>query len=164
MIHRIALIALLITCFGGTLPVKPTCGCKSAAPNATTRWGGNEWIAYRQTGVFKSIRGQVVMPLAELNNDILVEVFDQPDYLICEWQDRNPNNCTTTPPANQRRIAACATGKDGQFCFTNLPPGNYELRISKNGEWSPTHVYVSVDPTNRKSTAKPIEVTLKIGN
>ena len=101
------------------------------------------------------------MPLAELNDNVLVEVFDQPDYLICEWRDKNPNNCTTTPPDSQRRIAACVTGKDGAFCFSKLHAGKYELRVSKGAEWSPTHVLVTVDPG--RGTSKPIKVHLNLG-
>ena len=118
-------------------------------------------MAYPEEGVFKTIHGKLDIPLAEFNDDVLVEVFDQPDYLICEWLEKNPNNCTTTPPDKQRRIAACVTRKDGTFCFSNLPPGKYELRLSKGAEWSPTHVLVKVDP--QRGSSKPIEVRLNLG-
>lgn len=103
------------------------------------------------------------MPLKELHDDLLVELFDQPDYLLCEWKPNNPDRCTTKPPDDQRRLAACRTGKDGKFCFDNLPAGTYELRISKSKDWSPTHVYVVVDPKDPKSTNTPIEASLNIG-
>ena len=160
--REVLLMVAIATSFGLSAAVtKPGCECKSVGSSAVTRSGGNEWVAYRQKGVFKTIRGQLDMPLPELNDDVLVEVFDQPDYLVCEWRDKNPNNCTTTPPDNQRRIAACVTGKDGTFCFSNLPAGKYEVRLSKGIEWSPTHVLVQVDPKGGSST--PIEVRLNLG-
>lgn len=161
MKQAVFLIVVVIMSSGSVASQKPSCTCKMVGSDAITRSGGNEWVAYRQTGILKLIRGNVAMPLAELSDNVLVEVFDQPDYLICEWRDKNPNNCTTTPPANQRRIAACVTGKDGAFCFSNLPAGKYELRVSKGAEWSPTHVLVTVNPG--RGTSKPIEVHLNLG-
>lgn len=139
------------------------CDCRAVASNETTRVGGNEWVVYREPGVKRRIQGVVSMPLKELHEDLLVELFDKPDYLLCEWKPDNPDRCTTRPPDDQRRLAACRTGKDGKFCFDNLPAGTYELRISKSQEWSPTHVYVVVDPKDPKSTNTPIEVSLNIG-
>jgi len=104
------------------------------------------------------------MPLHELQEDLLVEVFDNPDYLLCEWKPHNPNRCTMKPSGDQRRLAACRTGKNGEFCFDNIPAGSYELRVSKSQEWSPTHVYLTIDPQDPKSTNKPLEVSLQIGN
>lgn len=155
------LLVVVILAFGSVASQKPRCHCKSVDPDELTRSGGNEWVAYQQPGIFKSIRGNVAMPLRELNENVLVEVFDQPHYLICEWRDRNPNNCTTSPPDSQRRIAACVTGSDGTFCFPSLPAGQYELRVSKGAEWSPTHVLVTVDPN--RGTSKLIEVRLNLG-
>ena len=145
-------------------PIKDKkCDCRAAAANETTRAGGNEWVVQQEPGVRRRIQGVVSMPLPELQEDLLVEVFDKPDYLLCEWKANNPNRCTTKPSDDQRRLAACRTGKDGKFCFDDLPAGTYELRISKNQEWSPTHIYVVVDPKNPKSTNTPIEVSLNIG-
>jgi hypothetical protein len=163
MLKRILPIALVTLCGGFTLPASKSCECKPAERDATTRFGGNEWVAYKEPGVFKSIHGKLDLPLPELRANVLVEVFDQPDYLLCEWLDKNPNNCTNDPPENQRRIAACVTAKDGKFCFPNLPAGKYELRVSKDAGWSPTHVHVVVNPRRKDASSKGIEVRLNLG-
>lgn len=140
------------------------CDCRTAADNETTRLGGNELVLYKQPGVLRSIEGTVRMPTPDLQEDLLVEVFDKADYLLCDWQPHNPNRCTTTPSGAQRRLAACRTGKDGKFCFDDIPAGSYELRVSKDQGWNPTHVYLVVDPKDSKSTNKPIVVSLSVGN
>ena len=140
------------------------CDCRAAASSETTRVGGNEWVVYREPAVHRRVQGVVRMPLDELQEDVLVEVFDNPDYLLCDWKPHNPNRCTMKPSGDQRRLAACRTGKNGEFCFDNLPAGSYELRVSKDQGWSPTHVYLAIDPKDSKSTNKPIEVPLQIGN
>lgn len=140
------------------------CDCRSVESTETTRAGGNEWVAYKDPSVYRKMAGKVRMPLPELQEDVLVEIFDNPDYLLCEWTPGNPNNCTMNASGGQRRLAACKTGKDGKFCFNDLPAGNYELRVSKDKGWSPTHVYIRIDPQDPNSTKKkPIEVSLKIG-
>ena len=159
MIGAAILIAISIAGFGLMSPVS-RCTCTAVDSNVTTRWGGNEFIVLKQAHAVKALIGTVGIPLSELSDDVLVEVFDQPDYLICEWLNKNPNNCTTTPPENQRRIAACTTGKDGRFCFENLPAGKYELRASKGQSWNPTHIYVVVAPSGTK---KSIEVPMHVG-
>ena len=146
----------------GPVSVKK-CDCRAVAPGETTRMGGNEWVVYKEPGVHRRVQGFVRMPTSEAQDDLLVEVFDNPEYLLCEWKANNPNHCTTTPPDNQRRLAACRTGKDGKFCFDNIPAGAYEIRISKDQGWSPTHVYLVVDPKASKSITEPIEVSLRIG-
>ena len=152
-------MAISVIAFG-LVPDGRDCGCHAVDSNVTTRLGGNEFVVLKQSAPLKILKGNVTMPLPELNDDVLVEVFDQPDYLICEWRDGNPNKCTSTPPETQRRIAACITGKDGRFCFAKLPAGKYELRVSKGPSWSPTHYHVSVAPNG---TTKPLEVPVHIG-
>jgi hypothetical protein len=141
----------------------PLCDCTRVTSKETTRLGGNEWIAYKEKGEYRRISGVVQMRLPELRENILVEIFDRPNYLLCNWRPGNPNKCSTNPPEHQRRIAACRTGKDGRFCFGYLPVGTYELRVSKDQGWSPTHVYVVVDPNSRKSAKRGLQVSLNIG-
>ena len=160
---KVLATALVLTTLALLVPGKPGCKCVQTAPDDTTRWGGNEWVAYKEDGVYRKIQGKVEMPLPELEEDVLVEVFDHPDYLICEWEDKNPNNCTTTPPKEQRRVAACKTEKGGEFCFNDIPAGRYELRVSKGSGWSPTHVHVTVDPNNAKPLKEKIMVKLNLG-
>src|SRR5262249_7278489 len=137
-----------------------TCNCSPATPRETTRWGGNERVIAQEVKPRKAIYGKVSFPSEE---ELLVEVFDKPDYLLCRYLPDNPNNCTTTPPADKRRLAACKTGKDGKFCFKNIPPGNYELRVSKDPGWNPIHVYLTVAAGNTKAEKGPLGVRLTLG-
>ena len=150
---------------GFTLPNKLKCGCKQATSEETTRWGGNHWITGRPRGIYQAINGKVVLWVdGKKMDEALVEVFDHPDYLLCEWEEFNPHKCTTKPPPEQRRIAACKTGKDGKFCFSDIAPGSYELRVSKDGQWNVVHLYVVVDPNDARSTNEEIIVEMTVGD
>jgi len=93
----------------------------------------------------------------ETISDVLVEVFDKPDHLLLPY----PQNVEQQKP--QRRIAACMVSNDGQFCFTNIPPGKYEVRFSKNGGWNHTSLVVSVGPRGRNATKHNLEITMQVG-
>jgi hypothetical protein len=142
-------------------------GCKCAsATGETTRWGGNEIIVVKPGGTYGFISGKVRMMIAEEPmEDALVEVFDKPDYLLCDWTPEagNPNKCSTDPPADQRRIAACVTGKDGKFCFDNIPSGKYELRVSKATDWDVSRCVIVVRPESRFSKRGGIIVDMHLG-
>jgi hypothetical protein len=138
------------------------CNCEPATEK--TRPGANEWVIYKEPLVHKKAEGVVELPTPDLKQDLLVEIFDRPDYLMCEWRANNPNKCSTIPPQDQRRLGACKTGKDGKFCFDNIPAGNYELRISKGQSWSITHVYLVIDPKDSKSSSTSIRVSMRPGN
>lgn len=99
----------------------------------------------------------------EKMDDALVEIFDKPDYLLCEWRPGNPNRCTADAPAGQRRVAACKTGKDGRFCFSDIPAGSYEVRVSKGSGWNVAKVYVVVEPKGRGSKSGGIVVEMEVG-
>ena len=157
------LLGLLLTAFV-PVPVMTQIKCRSAkATNETTRWGGNHWNAKKDEIVYKSLIGSVKMWVDDSPFDnVLVEVFDQPDYLFCERLPNNPNGCSTKPPANQRRIASCLTGKDGKFGFAGLSSGEYELRISAGVAWNVEHIYVRVDP--KKGKTKRIQIGMRVGD
>ena len=137
--------------------------CNCQATTESTRTGANEWVVYREPIVHKKAEGIVELPSPDLQQDLLVEILGQPDYLNCEWRANNPNRCSTAPPVTQRRLAACKTGKDGKFCFDNIPAGSYELRISKDQSWSITHVYLVIDAKDSRASSIPIRVSLKPG-
>lgn len=144
---------------------KGSCKCFPVTSEEVTQWGGNHWIVLKQAGTYKSLRGTVMMWFdGEPMDDALVEIFDKPDYLLCEWKPNSPNCCTTNPPAEQHRVAVCRTGKDGRFCFTKIPTGKYELRVSKDKEWNVVHAYVVIDPNSRVSRNKGIVVKMDIGD
>jgi hypothetical protein len=54
----------------------------------------------------------------------LVEVYDKPEGLLLCWKEREAIK------SKQRKIAACVTGNDGEFCFDKIPADKYELRCS----------------------------------
>jgi len=85
--------------------------------------------------------------------DALVEVFDNPDYLLDE--------ATMAHPPKQKRLRACITGTDGKFCMRNLPSGKYELRASVNAGIDVTHIYVVVD--RKHGSTDPMVVRLQVG-
>jgi hypothetical protein len=58
----------------------------------------------------------------------LVEVFTDPDVLLLR---SNPG--VEARRAKQRRVAACFTNEEGEFCLAELPAGRYELRCSSKG-------------------------------
>lgn len=138
-------------------------GCRCSRSDESTRRGGNEWVVIAQRRAYREMSGKVASPDGGGMGGALVEVFDRPEYLLCEWEPGKPNDCTTEPPAKQRRLAACVTGDDGRFCFENLAPGRYELRVSYGSGWNVTHVYVVVDPKGRASSSRYITVGLTLG-
>lgn len=137
--------------------------CEQAKPDQTTKWGGNHWITKKETTVYRSLEGLVTMwvdgPSME---SALVEVFDQPAYLLCDFLPNNPNGCTTQPPVTQRRVAACLTRKSGKFKFPGLPAGAYELRVSRGSEWNVVHMYLRVNP--KKGSGRSIKIGMTVGD
>ncbi len=102
-------------------------------------------------GRYREMTGVVNSSIPEAG--VLVEVFDNPGYLLDE--SRRGSH------PEQKRLRACVTGDDGSFCFRNLPSGKYELRASVSAGWDVTHVYIIID---RKSGSKEsIDVWLHIG-
>jgi hypothetical protein len=87
---------------------------------------------------------------------VLVEVYDKPEGLLLGWKEREARK------NKQRKIAACLTSNDGEFCFDKIPSGKYELRCSKPAEWNCTSVYVIVDSKQRISSTSQILVPLHI--
>lgn len=130
------------------------CNCDPAPPEAKTSWG-HENVIIKKHEVFKSLRGKVValvngQPLA----GVLVEVYDQPEGLLKDWREREAIK------AIQRRLAACVTGADGEFCFPEIPAGEYELRCSKPHGWDSTSAYVVVAPRRAHSTNHKVAVPM----
>jgi len=85
------------------------CTCKPATDQEQTRWG-NEHVLIDGVIRLNAVRGRVLDQNASPMLQALVEVF--------------------TRGTRPRRIAACFTDSDGEFCLTQLPAGRYELRCS----------------------------------
>src|SRR5262249_42143104 len=132
------------------------CKCSQPLPSDKTHWG-QENVIIKEDRVFKALHGKIVSfadnePLRR----VLVEVYDHPEGLLLGWKDREAGK------AKQRRIAACITGEDGEFCFSNIPPGQYELCCSKPSEWNCTSVYVVVAPEKSGSVRSEIVILMHL--
>jgi protocatechuate 3,4-dioxygenase beta subunit len=117
------------------------CSCRKAGDKETTRWG---WmVRTMEGGSVKALKGRVTNALEDPLDGALVEVFDHPEVWLAEDSYNNRNK--------QKRLAACVVGKNGEFCFSKLPPGKYELRASGPRGYNPMHVILTLAPQNRQS-------------
>lgn len=148
-------LALFIT-LNNPVIEKHNCECKQASANELTRTGGNEQVTIIERKVFKIIHG-TIETYSNSQIETLIEVFDNPEHLRLNY----PESVTQRKP--QKRIAACKSGKDGSFCFDEIPPGKYELRLSIGPEWNVTSVYIVVNPRNKNSTGEKLSVPMKLG-
>jgi hypothetical protein len=137
-----------------TAPVNPDeCACRRPEKGDTTRRGGNMLVVQISKGKYRQLSGMVNLQGNGPRGGVLVEVFDNPGYLL--------DQSTVATRPDQKRLKACVTGADGRFCFRNLPSGEYELRASLDQGMDVTHVYVIVDRTG--GSRKPIDVRLQVG-
>jgi hypothetical protein len=107
----------LVTCGLLFVPgVLGDCKCQRPGQTDTTRWGGNEVIVVVDEKSHRELRGKVVAPYDQLLENAFVEIFDKPEYLLAPGDNSRGNS-------EQKRLAVCRTGRDGKFCFRNLPSG-----------------------------------------
>mgnify|MGYP000432145361 CR=1 FL=1 len=150
------LIILFIFSSLANLSQKEDCKCSLPSSDIKTHWG-QENVIIKRPESFRFLHGKVTKSGDEKPLEgVLVEVYDKPEGLLLGWKEREANK------PNQRKIAACITGNDGEFCFDKIPPGKYELRCSKPTDWNCTSVYVVVAPTRHKSLASKIIVPMQI--
>lgn len=129
------------------------CNC-TIANNETTFWG-DELIVSTKGDKVKVIRGIVLDPLGnEPMNDVLVEVFDNPNVA-------NMNVTIEERKKLQNRIVACKTTTSGEFCFDNIPKGKYEVRFSKR-DFKTLSVITLVN-SKYKSTKQGIKIMMSVG-
>jgi len=114
-------------------------------------------IVVTETEKYRQLAGVVRDMNGELVSDVLVEVYDKPEYLLLQYPESEEKK------EEQHQIAACVVGAGGKFCFRDLPPGNYELRVSKAGGWNHTHVYVVIAAGKQKASKRNLEITLYPG-
>ncbi len=109
---KLFIIVFMLGFFGNVLSLKD---CKCTKPHHTvmTRSGANEEIVQVERENYKVLRGVVEDANGEPMPDVLVEVLDNPEYLLLGY----PENVRQKRP--QHRVAACITGSDGRFCFSN---------------------------------------------
>lgn len=113
------------------------CKCRPPENGETTHWGGNQSIVLMEKRSYRELEGIVQSYDGKPIEHALVEVFDNPEYLL----EHGPIASRPT----QKRVRVCRTAADGKFCFTELPSGEYELRSSLDIGWNVTHVYVVID-------------------
>jgi protocatechuate 3,4-dioxygenase beta subunit len=155
--NRIRIALLLLAVLSLSFSKTEKCGCLPASPNDTTSWGQQN-VIIKNDGVVQSLRGIVVGGNRRPLGGVLVEVYDKPEGLLMDWKEREARK------PNQRRVVACVTAADGEFCFSKIPPGKYELRCSKPVEWDSTSAYVIVAPKTWRSTSSKIVVPLQMSH
>ena len=120
------------------------CQCKKVPDDVTTHQG-HESVLLADEEKVSVLRGEVVDPSEASLPETLVEVFGDPDVLLL------PNNPDIeSRKEKRRRVAACRTGEDGKFCFSDLRGGRYELRFSREG-FNTVSVVVSVNAHHQAS-------------
>jgi hypothetical protein len=127
------------------------CQCTPTSTEKTT-WGGNTNAVMQEPKPMRSIHGIVEDQVDKPLTGVLVEVYDHPEIVL-----QNPSS----DRAGQRRIAACITNETGLFSL-DVPPGHYELRLSKSSEWNVTSIPVRVTKS-APSSKKDIVVRLLLG-
>jgi len=134
------------------------CKCVQANPLETTHYGGNEAVVVQEGGTYSLMRGVILDPRGSVIKNVLVEVFDHPEWLLLPYPQLKEAQL------RQRRIAACKTGDKGQFHFSGLRDGKYELRASiEGGGWDVTHVYVVIAHSSRKGSKRKLSVEMHLG-
>jgi hypothetical protein len=148
---RSALVTLKIIGFVlcGLMPA--LCQCTPADAAQMTRWGNNPKFA-KEAKPMKALNGTVLEPSGHPLERTLVEVFDHPEMVS---PDASPHS------TGQSRLRACMTGNDGRVSF-DLPDGRYELRFSKQGDWSATSVLVKIRKKSWHKKELTVYLTLSI--
>jgi len=121
---------------GGAVPAN----CQCRPTSAQTRWGVHEVVVMKQPKPPKSIHGTVADQTGKPLDDVLVEVYDS---------------------ASNNRITGCITDETGVFAL-NVPPGHYELRLSKSSEWDTVTMPVRVQKSAADSK-KGLVLWLQLG-
>ena len=151
---KVGAIALATSLLAPMSSMPVDCTCHKPAKGDKTRYGGNMMIVVPVEKTYRELHGTVQMNDDQVLENALVEIFDNPDYLL----NSNPN---AVKQPRQTRLAACVTGPDGKFCFRHLPTGKYELRSSIRNGWNVTHVIVAVN--KRSGENEEIVVKMSLG-
>ncbi|HEX6187839.1 MAG TPA: carboxypeptidase-like regulatory domain-containing protein [Pyrinomonadaceae bacterium] len=152
---------LLLLFLASAFYQKNTCTCIKPAAEEATYWSSGE-VTMNDDKVYKTVHGVIQYPDGKPMPDALVEIYNKPENVLRSWKGLKQK------PIRQKRIAACKTGTDGKFCFTNIPSGKYELRTSKSSEmccaWNPVRAYLVLDPRKRNSTSEGLEIALQLSH
>lgn len=135
---RIHLLRAAVIPLAALICVPAFCQCKPSVDK--TYWGGNTNVVFHKSQAQTDLHGLVTDELQKPLKGVLVEVYDHPEIML-----QNPSRNRT----GQVRLAACVTDGTGNFML-DVPPGHYELRLSKSMDWNVT----SVDVTVKKSAVR----------
>jgi len=114
-------------------------------------WGHDHVVVDMSSKPIKNIRGMVRALVNQPVDDTLVEILQLgPTVSPAE---------TSNDARVRRRLASCLTGHSGEFGF-DLPPGRYELLLSKP-DWNSTSVIVVV---SAKGMRRKVVVPLKLAD
>ena len=109
----------------------------------------------------RRIQGRVFYPNGEiLREEAIVEVFV--NHL--ETNDEDLSYAEVSEITSQSKVVACTVDRDGRFCITNLPAGNYLLRIGTRNEpsFSAVNVLVTLVPYSRRSSGRMLRIRLPL--
>ena len=151
---KILVVLLTLVCSGIPLQPRCCCTCELVANDVTTHGG---WIREVLEGehVVSQIRGRTLLNGDIPEEGVLVEVFDNPDVAL--------NQSSGKKKRTQKRVAACITKQEGEFCFRGIHPGKYELRSSKR-ERNTTSVIVVLVREGKRNQNQLIEVPISVSN
>jgi len=153
------IISTVLLVLSPVVHVGKDCSCSPATTTEATHWVGNLQMVFRERKPYRQLRGTIVRPDGKPLPRALVEVFTNPEYLFDE------RVLSKRDAPKQRRVAACVTGADGEFCFSGLPAGRYEIRSSSEDTrtgWNVSQVYVILNPKSRRKQPLTIQMTLGI--
>lgn len=148
-----AILPLILLTSLSAYPQKQSCKCRPPQPPPSYDDNSDkEYIYKRMYGQVSSL-GSKPEPIENMT----IEVYDHPDPA---------GSSSNISRATQRLIAFCKTDKNGMFCFSGIPPGKYEIRISdreyrKAGPWADVTLLVTLDPRKRRSTNRLIKTFLQ---
>lgn len=131
------------------------CKCSRLDKGETTHWGGNQMVVVVEEKNHRKMQRTIEMYDSRPVKNALVEIFDHPEYLLGQ------SSSSMRDHPEQKRLAACRTRADGNFCFRDLPSGKYELRSSISSGWDVTHVYVVLD--SKAGQNKSLVVLMEVG-
>ena len=138
-------------CLPAALLAQLPCSCTKAKDNELTEGGQNPTAAVLP-GTYAELEGVVSDSSGEPLESALVELYDNPEAGAFFKKGDKP------PKGEQKRVAACRLGPDGDFCFKKLAEGDYELRASLK-EYDCAVFLVRVRP-GEKGTSRPVEIFL----
>ena len=151
-------LALLIILIFLALPIETTkCQCQKAEDDTPAL--GTLFVSMNG-GRVKNLQGVILSPDGKVMKDAIVEVFENRS----KAEDENISGAEVSQSSGLKRKAACLTAENGEFCFTNLPPGRYLLRAGhrSDGQFSAVYVVVTLDPHGKSSSNEGLRAELAV--